>query len=89
MRRVDALASLLSPEFERRTFLHNARAEFPGRQLFERERGATDESKSAHASQVNHALTVDSPSARHTLFKTRELLVHTCTTIDAGQEERE
>eukprot|EP00038_Savillea_parva_P009327 m.182779 g.182779 ORF g.182779 m.182779 type:complete len:911 (+) comp15626_c0_seq1:214-2946(+) len=84
LQRVDKLSSIMTPELERRTFLHKYRAEFPGRQLFERERSA-DESKA----QVSHALSVDDPSARHTLLKMRGLLVHTCRTIDANQAERE
>lgn len=81
LQRVDQLASIMSPELERRSFLHTFRSEFPGRQLFEREREST--------AQISHSLTVDDPVTRHTLVKMRGLLMHTCRTIDTNQSERE
>mmetsp|Transcript_742 Transcript_742/g.2424 ORF Transcript_742/g.2424 Transcript_742/m.2424 type:complete len:931 (-) Transcript_742:4392-7184(-) len=85
LHKVDALSALMSPEVERRTFLHEVRQKFPGRQLFER--GSAKDSKSK--THFSHALTVDGPGSRHTLVKLRGLLMHTCRTIDANQIERE
>lgn len=84
LQKMDQLASELSPRLERRTFLHKFRAEFPGRQLFEREQAA-NETKT----HFSYALTVDDPVSRHTLVKMRGLLMHTCRTIDANQDQRE
>lgn len=80
LKKVDRLAGRLAPEFERRTFLHERRSEFPGRQMFELEPHAED--------TASHELGVDNES-RHVLIQIRALLKHTVQTIEANLESKE
>ncbi|EDQ86840.1 uncharacterized protein MONBRDRAFT_10544 [Monosiga brevicollis MX1] len=61
-------ADLLSAEFERRTFLHRCRREFPGRQLFEVNLVPGDEER---------VIRVDTQATKLTLGQLRNLLQHT------------
>eukprot|EP00040_Diaphanoeca_grandis_P016599 m.85883 g.85883 ORF g.85883 m.85883 type:complete len:940 (+) comp25907_c1_seq1:205-3024(+) len=80
MQKVDKLSGRLDATLERRTFLHQNRNEFPGRQLFEME---------PHASEtLSHELKVDDHN-KHVLVKMRELLKHSCGAIAKGQKDKQ
>eukprot|EP00039_Didymoeca_costata_P010234 m.137227 g.137227 ORF g.137227 m.137227 type:complete len:793 (+) comp14748_c0_seq2:111-2489(+) len=80
VRKIERLAVRLSPEFERRTFLHTHRFEFPGRQMFELTPCPGDEE--------SNELMVTSNS-RQVLIKIRALLKHSVEAIEQKLSEME
>lgn len=90
---IQSLASKLSSEFERRSFIHENRHEFPGRQLFDMEPSCESEArviqvdeKSKYEQSISIALLT---LPRHILVQLRKLLLHHVSTIETELKNKE